>query len=187
MTDAPEYIGEAPPAAQAPAIIELPPPAAIVPDERPAQSRRSGARKGRHYGKRPVADPRTARFDVRCTPAFHAKVQGGAEAAGLSLSAFVCAQLGDTPGPRVHRNPTELTEAVAQLAAQMGKPGGNLNQGSRALNQIRLAAVIDGTDRDRLADMLDDMAELHRQAIAEHRECLAAVMRLLGMRPDDDY
>jgi hypothetical protein len=35
--------------------------------------------------------------------------------------------------------------------------------------------------------LIEEMAALHREAIAEHRECLAAVMRALGLRPDADH
>jgi hypothetical protein len=68
----------------------------------------------------------------------------------------------------------------------MGKRGSNLNQAARALNEINLAAG-DGERRDRLADRIDGMVQLHRQAIAEHRSCVAAIMRALGLRPDADH
>src|SRR5436305_1296303 len=57
----------------------------------PPKPTRQGGRKGRHFGPRRVPDPRSARLDVRCTPEFRAKVLAAAEAAGLSLSAFICA------------------------------------------------------------------------------------------------
>jgi len=102
----------------------------------------------------------------------------------LSLADYLHTRLGGSPGPRARRMPSDTTKVLARLAAQMGRPGSNLNQGARALNRIAIAAE-EVTQRDRLANTIEDMAELHRQAIAEHRECLAAVMRALGMRPDD--
>jgi hypothetical protein len=179
MSETPESFQEAPPASEAPDKIYLPPPA----DDAPGSGRMG--RKGRHFGPRPVRDPRNAWLTTRTTPEFLATVQADAKAAGLPLSDYMHIALGGSRSPRARRTPTELAKALAQLAAQMGKPGSNLNQGARALNQIRLAAVIDGASRDRLAELIDDMAELHRQAIAEHRDCLAAIMQHLGMRPDD--
>jgi hypothetical protein len=179
MSETPESFGEAPPASEAPDKIYLPPPA----DHAPPSGRKG--RKGRHFGPRPVADPRRAWLTGRTTPEFLATVRADAKAAGLSLTDYMHVKLGGSRSPRARRTLTIETTALAQLAAQMGKPGSNLNQGARALNQIKLAAVIDGASRDRLAELIDDMAQLHRQAIAEHRECLAAIMHLLGMRPDD--
>ena len=183
MTDAPEHIADPAPASEARADIHLPPPADPAPAERPKRQRRDGEA-GRHFGPHPVDDPRTARFDVRCTPTFRARIVAAAKAAGLSLSAFVCARLGDTPGPRAHRNPTELIRAIVQLAAQMAKRGGLLNQGIHALHVIKLEAP-EATSRDRLADLLEEAMELFRPAIADHREACAANLRALGLRPGD--
>ena len=69
--------------------------------------------------------------------------------------------------------------------AQMGKRGSLLNQGIRAFHQINIVAG-EGETRDRLAELIDDLAEQHRAAIAEHRECVAAILRALGLRPDAD-
>ena len=143
-----ELRGEPEPATEAPAVIHLPdlsqPPAA--------------KRKGRHFGPRRVPDPRTARFDVRCTPAFRTKVLADAAAAGLSLSAFVCAQLGGGPGPRAHRNPGPEAVLLAKVLAEMGKSGSNLNQIARLGN---VGEEIDGAE---LATVLADLATV-REAI----------------------
>jgi len=159
-----------------------------LPNYPPSRAQSDGAaRKGRHFGPRPVADPRSARLEFRCTPAVRAKASAAAKAAGLSVAGYICALIDGQPGPRAHRNPDALVKIGARLAAQMGKGGSNLNQGARVLNRIAIAAD-EGAGRDRLADLLDEMAELHRQAIDEQRACLAAVMRdLLAMRPGDDY
>jgi hypothetical protein len=181
---APEIVGgdDAPSAAQAPAVIHLPhlpPPAAPTPAGRTS-------RQGRHFGPRPVDDPRNARLDIRCTPAVRAKAEAAASAAGISVAGYVAALIDGQPGPRVHRTPSEATKVLAQLRGEMGKRGGLLNQGARALNAVAILAG-EGTNRDHLAERIEDMAELHRQAIAEHRECTAAIMRALGLRPDADH
>jgi hypothetical protein len=179
MSETPESFAEAPPASEAPDRIYLPPPA----DHTPPSGGKG--RKGRHFGPRPVRNPRSARFEFRSTPDFLAAVRADAKAAGLSVADYVHVSLGGSRSPRARRIPTEETTALSQLAAMMGRPGSNLNQGIRAVHQIRLAAVIDGASRDRLAELIDEAMELLRPAVAEHRECLAAIMRHLGMRPDD--
>ena len=183
-TPAPDELREAPSARDAPPVIHLPPPAEPAPIERPKRQRRGGGA-GRHFGPRPVDDPRSAWLSTRTTPEFLAKVRADAKDAGLTLSDHMHIELGGKRSPRGRRVPTEFTQAVARLVAMMGKPGGLLNQGTHALNLIKLQAP-EATSRDRLADLLEDMAEQHRQAIAEHRECLAVIMRTFGLRPDAD-
>jgi hypothetical protein len=131
------------------------------PAEAPKTSERAGV-KGRHFGPR-VADPRTARFDVRCTPAFRAKALADATAAGLSLSAYVCARLGGSPGPRTRRRPSPDMAMLAKLLAEMGKSGSNLNQIAYHLNSGETVSV-------------PELAE----AIAEHRAVANAIMQALG-------
>jgi hypothetical protein len=163
----------------APASPEIPSPV-----QQPAEGK--GRRKGRHFGPRPVTDPRSARLDIRCTPAVRAKAEAAARAAGISVAGFVAALIDVDPGPRVHRVPSEATKLLAQLRGEMGRRGSNLNQAARALNEIAILAG-EGEGRDRLRERIDDIAELLRQAIAEHRECTAAIMRGLGLRPDADH
>jgi hypothetical protein len=83
-------------------------------------------------GRPRVADPLSARFDVRCTPEFLAELSARATAAGLSLSAYVCAALGDEDGRRGRRRTAALPQIdrtlLAQLLAQIGKFGSNHNQ-----------------------------------------------------------
>jgi hypothetical protein len=81
-----------------------------------------------------VPDPRTARFDVRCTPGFRARVEADARAAGLSVSGFVCARLGDRPSPRARRNAPTDHAALVKLLAELGKIGSNHNQLARIFN-----------------------------------------------------
>jgi hypothetical protein len=182
---APEPAGsdETPPASQAPSIIYLPhvpPPAARAPAGR-------GTRRGRHFGPRPVADPLDAWLPpTRCTKAQRRQADTEAATAGMSLNGYVRLKMFGNAGPRVHRNPSEAMKLLAQLRGEMGRRGSNLNQGARALNEIAILAG-DGEGSDRLVERIDDMTELHRQAIAEHRECVAAIMRALGLRPDADH
>ena len=143
-------------------------------------------RRGRHHGPRPVPDPRSAWLTTRTTHAFLAKVRADAQAADMSVSDYMHIALWGRPSPRARRAPTEATKLLAQILGQMGKRGSNLNQAARALNEINLAAG-DGEGRDRLAHRIDEMMALHRQALAEHRECVAAIMWALGLRPDADH
>ena len=178
----PEIVGfeEAAPGSQAPDVIYLP----QLPPIEPAPA--TPRKRGRHFGPRPVADPRSARLDIRCTPAVRAKAEASAQAEGISVAGYVAALIDGRPGPRTHRNPSEATKMLSQILGQLGKCGSNLNQGARALNEINLAAG-DGEGSDRLADRIEEMTELHRLSIAEHRECVAAIMRALGLRPDADH
>jgi hypothetical protein len=178
----PEIGGTVPPAAQAPDVIHLPDLTAPPPNS----AERKTGRRGRHFGPRPVDDPRSARLDIRCTPLVRGKAEAAAKAVGISVAGYVAALIDGDPGPRVHRTPSEATRLLAQLRGEMGKRGSNLNQGARALNEIAILAG-QGEGRDRLVELIEDMAELHRQAIAEHRECTAAIMRALGLRPDADH
>jgi hypothetical protein len=169
---------EVSPASSTPAIIEMP----GAPLSEPPKAQR----RGRHFGPRPVADPRSARLDMRCTRAVRAKAETAAKAQGISVAGYVASLIDDRPAPRVHRNPSETMKLLAQILGQMGKRGSNLNQAARALNEISRASG-DGERRDRLADRIEETAQLHRQAVAEHRACVAAIMRALGLRPDADH
>jgi len=102
----------------------------------------------------------------------------------VSLNGFVRQKIFGSPGRRAHRNPSSLDVATAQLAAQMGKGQSLLNQGIHAAHRIALGAP-ETNSRDRLADLLEDMFELLRPAVAENRECLAAAHALLRLRQDD--
>jgi hypothetical protein len=179
---APEFveIDEPLPPGYDPTTIRLPhlPPADVIPQQRKT-------RRGRHFGPRPVIDPRSARLDLRCTPAVRTKAEAAAKAAGVSVAGYVASLIDGQPGPRTHHRPSEATKLLSQILAQMGKRGSLLNQGIRALHQINIVAG-EGETRDRLAELIDDLAEQHRAAIAEHRECVAAILRALGLRPDAD-
>ena len=118
----------------------------------PAEASRSGS----ETRQRPLV----AR--MRCTPAEHAQLEAGAERAGMSVGAFMRHQCLGNAGPRAARRPPVERAALAQLLAQLGKCGGNLNQIARALNS---------GDR-RPADTI--------AAVAAFREACAAITRTLG-------
>jgi HicB family len=155
MTEMPEAPGATTPATELPAVIFLPdhsqPP--------PAKKR------GRHFGPRPVTDPRTAWLPpTRVTPELRSKVEAQAAAAGLSLNAFIRARLDGSPGPRSRRTPGADTVVLAKLLAGLGKSGSNLNQ---IAYQLNCGEPVEPSD----------LAE----AIAEHRAAAAAIMRALGV------
>ena len=177
-----EIIGfdEAPPASEAPAVIHLP----YLPPSEPVTS--VPKKRGRHFGPRPVTDPRCAWLTTRTTPEFLAKVRADAKDAALPVSDYIHRALGGQASPRARRVPSETTKLLGQILGQMGKRGSNLNQGARALNQIAIAAG-EGGARDRLVELIDEMVALHRDAIAEHRECVMAILRAMGLRPDADH
>jgi len=187
---APEHGGseEAAPAGEAPAIIYLP---HLPPPAKPAPARRNGRPVSTKPGsqisrRRRVEDPKSRVITFRCTAPEYEMFEARAKAAGLAIGPYLRQRETGSSGPRSHRNPSEATKLLSQILGQMGKRGSNLNQGARALNQINLVAG-DGEGRDRLAERIEDLAELHRRAIAEHRECVAAIMRALGLRPDADH
>lgn len=186
----PEFveIDEAPPASQAPAIIELP---YRPPPVEPAAQRRNGRPISTKPGsqisrRRRVADPKDRVITFRCTVAEYEMFETRATAAGLAIGPYLRQRETGTTGPRAHRNPNEATKLLTQILGQLGKAGSNLNQGTRTLHRINIVAG-DGEGRDRLAELVGDMAALHRDAISEHRECVAAIMRSLGLRPDADH
>jgi len=122
----------------------------------------------------PVASPnsrsgsetRQRRFrpSMRCTPDELAQLEAAAERAGLTVGAFMRGQCLGTPGPRAVRRPPVERAALAQLLAQLGKAGGNLNQIARALNA-------GGGARMPIAE-----------AVAEFRTVCADIQRVLGKR-----
>jgi hypothetical protein len=188
---APEFVGpdEAPSVARDPATIELPY-QPLAPEE-PVPARRNGrpvsTKRGSQINRRPrVADPKSRVITFRCTADEYDLLEARSAAAGLAIGPYLRQRETGSAGPRAHRNPSEATKLLAQILGQLGKSGGNLNQGTRALHQLNIVAG-DGEARDRLAGRIDDLAKEHRQAIGEHRECVAAIMRALGLRPDADH
>jgi hypothetical protein len=96
----------------------------------------------------------------------------GAAAAGRSLSAFVCNQLGDLPNPRAHRGSPGLdTLWKAQMLAAMGRSGNNLNQLLRRVNSY------DFRGNPELIEMRAALIEAH----AAHRKLCDAIIAQLGV------
>ena len=118
-----------------PAIIPLSdlsePEAAPTP---PLAGRHTGRMKGRHFGPRPVDDPRSARLQIRCTPRIQQKALAAAQAVGLSISGFICTLIDGTPGPRARRRSTPGEAALARILAGLGRSGNNLNQLLKKVN-----------------------------------------------------
>jgi hypothetical protein len=103
---------------------------------------------------------------MRCTPSEYAQLEAAAEQAGLTVGAFMRRQCLGTPGPRATRRPPVERAALAQLLAQLGKCGSNLNQIARVLNS-------GGDTPDGITD-----------AIADFRAVSAEIMRALGSPTD---
>lgn len=77
---------------------------------------------------------RSAKTDIRWSIDEHARVIARAEAAGMSVAAFIRHQALGASGPRsVRRLPIDAI-AVRQLIGQLGYVGNNLNQLTRLAN-----------------------------------------------------
>jgi hypothetical protein len=105
---------------------------------------------------------RTRFVNVRLTPDEHAAMEAAAERAGQSVASYVRQQCIGTPGPRAVPRPPVERAALAQLLAQLGKCGSNLNQIARVLNS-------GGDEPDGIPD-----------AIADFRATCGDIMRALG-------
>ena len=119
----------------------------------------SGDERPRH-GSETRQRPHVAQ--MRVTAEERAQLEAAAERAGLSVGAFMRQQCLGTPGPRATRRPPVERAALAQLLAQLGKCGSNLNQIARALNSG------DAPPPETAA------------AIAAFREACATITRTLG-------
>jgi hypothetical protein len=158
MADALNPDGEPPSARHAPAVIYLPylPP----PDTEKKQPRR----------QRPLL--RRARFSFEEADEFDRR----AAAAGLSDGAFIrISTIGEAGRPRSQRRPpTGDSRERARAIAALNHIGGNLNQGFRALNEIKLAAP-EAVNPDRLAGELTALRELFETGMAALISALEAV------------
>ena len=122
MPDAPETHTEAVPAAQAPVVIHLPPPADLA---RPAKRRSGSERRQRQSG--PVL--------VRLLPEERAAIEEKAAAAGLSLAAYARACMLGNAGPRARKRPPVDRELLARATAAVNRVGNNWNQLTHASNR----------------------------------------------------
>ena len=162
----------------APVIIHLPdqsqPEPAPAPTARPP-GKHTGRMKGRHFGARPAADPRTAWLSTRCTPAFRASVLAAATQAGLSLADYVHERLGGEPSRRVRRSGPNAA-ATARLMAALGRSGNNLNQLFRRVGSYDFL----------VAPGLVEMFAVMKAAHAAHHELVAALKTGKGVSGPDE-
>jgi hypothetical protein len=161
MTDAPEAVGPESRAGGIPAIIHLPDQSQPPPEKK----------RGRHFGMRRVKDPRSARIDLRVTPAQRDAMHAAARDAGLSVAALICRQTLGNEGPRTRRKPTVDVVVLAQLLAQIGRIGSNLNQIAHRLNEYDFAG-----EPELLA-----MRTEHRAILAQHQAVYDAILAALGV------
>lgn len=110
---------------------------------------------------------RTHLVQIRCTAAEHAQLQEAAERAGLTIGAFVRQRCLGSAGPRAVRRPPVERAALAQLLAQLGKCGSNLNQIARVLNSG--------------GDTPSDITA----AIDDFRAAVGDIMQVMGRAPHD--
>ena len=93
-------------------------------------------------------------------------MQTAANDAGLSVSALICRQTLGNAGPRARRRPAPDMAMLAQLLAQLGKLGGNLNQIAHRMNEYDF-----GGERE-----LMEMRAEHRAILAQHRALYDALL-----------
>jgi len=97
----------------------------------------------------------------------------------LSVGAFCRKRALGDPGVRHARGPAPPdVQLLAQHVTALSRIGNNLNQTTRALNELRLLA--DGIEADRLAQRVEDAIAQSEAAIDEVREAVNAVFRALG-------
>jgi hypothetical protein len=156
-----------------PTVIQLPDRSQPEPPrgEPPKPGRHTGRMKGRHFGPRPIEDPRTAWLTSRCTPAFLAKVRADAEAAGLSLSDYLHAELGGERKPRAPRRTRLELQQHAEIVAALGRSGNNLNQLLKRVNAYDFRGIPE----------LIEIAKAMQAAHAAHHALVAAIMADMGL------
>lgn len=77
---------------------------------------------------------RRHQVNVRFSETEHAELKQRADAIGVSVGAFIRMQTLDLTPPRASRVPPVNRQLVAQLLAQLGKVGSNVNQIARLMN-----------------------------------------------------
>jgi hypothetical protein len=136
-------------------------------------------RKGRHLGARRLENGRTERLDHRVTAEEKAAMKARAEAAGMTVTEFVCWKTlggtepnsgGDKPRPALSEAEIEFRR---KLLAEMGKRGSNLNQIAHHLNSCDFREVAD--------EMLALRADINA-TIEEHLRVCDEIMVALGIR-----
>lgn len=107
---------------------------------------------------------RTEIIPVRVTDEERAAIAAKADAAGLTLAAYLRAAALGSPGPRARRRLPVSHVALRQLLGELGRVGNNVNQIARALNSGEAA----------------DVVEL-REALAAYLQLRNAILAALGM------
>jgi hypothetical protein len=164
---------EAPPAREAPAVIHLPPPAAIV----PAKARRHGS------GRRQRVDG----VFVRLLPAQKARLAEEADAARMSIPGYLLAgRLGEDETPPPRRRPPRAvgidTEALMTALIPFNRANNNLNQLARTGNTMMLFAEEHGSDR--LAAAARDLVRAVENLRDDFAPAIAAILAALGHVPE---
>jgi hypothetical protein len=109
----------------------------------------------------------------------HAELAARARQAGLSVDAFCRLKTLGKAGARSRRSgPTEESRLKAQHLAALNKVGNNFNQGTRALNEIAIAAH-EGMSSDRLADEISAVRQLLQSVVPALNDTLAANRKAL--------
>jgi hypothetical protein len=150
-----------------PAVIYLPPPAA--PES--YRSRSGSNRRQRHHVEQ-----------FRTDDAEHAELQRRAWDSGrLSVSAFCRKRTLDDPGVRHARGPAPPdVQLLARNFGELNRVGNNLNQTTRALNELVLIAREMGADR--LVRIAREAIRRSETALDELRAVAAENRRALGYR-----
>lgn len=167
MTKPPDLIPELPSDREAPAVIHLPPPPALEP-YRPRSG--SNRRQRQHVEQ------------FRTDDAEHAELQRRAWDSGrLSVSAFCRKRTLGDPGVRHARGPAPPdVQLLSRNFGELNRVGNNLNQTTRALNELVLIAREIGADR--LVRIAREAIERSETAIDELRAVMAENRHALGYR-----
>ena len=159
MTDAPDAAAGETRAGAVPAVIHLPGQMQPV-----APEKKRPKRQRRHVDH------------FRTDDAEHAELIARAQAAGLSVDAFCRSMtLGDAGARSRRSQPTMDSRLRAQQITAINRAGNLVNQGIRALHEIRQAAA-EASGRDRLADEMEAARKLLEGAIPPLMEALQAVL-----------
>lgn len=167
MTEPPDLISELPSGRAAPAVIHLPPP----PASEPYRPRSGSNRRQRQHVEQ-----------FRTDDAEHAELQRRAWDSGrLSVSAFCRKRTLGDPGVRHARGPAPPdVQLLSRNFSELNRVGNNLNQTTRALNELVLIAPEVGADR--LVQIAREAIERSETAIAELHALMAENRRALGYR-----
>jgi hypothetical protein len=149
MKTAARAITEPAPATMTPAVIELP---------APRPRRKGGVR-------RKALDPRIARIELRTTPARKAAIEADAKRAGMTVSAYLLANL-----PGSDAEPPPLIALVDPLLisrafGELGKWGSNWNQLAYGRNRDGTDPTLD--ELERIRAVLMDIRRLLLQALGQ--------------------